>query len=265
MNKLFFLFAGCFPDCLAKRVHLSACMVVFRRKFGFRCFVELILQIRYEFVQFMQVDIGKDWRYDSTLRCTAVCGIIFPVLHISSSQEFPYELCQPCVLDFFVNKRDKDVVVYVVETTLDVTFDEPFCPGKVLFDKGQCRVAASFRSESVGILGKDRFIDGFKDHSQCFLHQFVGKCWQSQWTLFLASILFVNIHSAHWFGFVTAIFERFNDFADFFFAESISGIIVHTRCGSSVVCVKVFVRKEVHIGSQQVSEQLGKDFIWMVQ
>jgi hypothetical protein len=78
------------------------------------------------------------------------------------------------VVDLVAEDRQQDVVVYIVETTFDITLDGPLralpVPGDVL----QCGVTAQPGSETVGMGVELRLVVGLQEAAYDFLQQFVG-------------------------------------------------------------------------------------------
>ena len=103
----------------------------------------------HESVQFIQVDVCKDWTDNGTLWSAGIGVVVNPVLHISGFQEFPNQADEVLVFDSSAENINKNVVVNIVKTAFDVTLNKPFHPRKSLFDLQKCCVAASVRSESV--------------------------------------------------------------------------------------------------------------------
>ena len=64
-------------------------------------------------------------------------------------------------------------MVDVVEKAFDVSFNEPFAPNKSVLNHSQCGVTTPVRPESVGSVFKTAFVDGFQQHSDDLLYQFV--------------------------------------------------------------------------------------------
>ena len=73
----------------------------------------------------MQVNIRKNWRADSALRCSAICQMIPPIFTISRFEQFPNQLDEPCVFDFAVDDAHQRRMVYVIKTAFDVALHEP--------------------------------------------------------------------------------------------------------------------------------------------
>ena len=146
-------------------------------------------------------------------------------------------------------------MVYIVEATLDVAFNEPTYPVEISTYLYESCMTAPSGSKPMGVFRENRFIDGFKDHPQYFLYQFIREHWQSQRPFFLTSVFLVNVNTACRFGFIGAIAQGANDSVDFFFTESINSIFfINTRRGRAIIGIQVFVSKKVNIRSQQVPE-----------
>ena len=111
--------------------------------------IEFFGCFHHKFIQLMQINVGEKRRHNPTLRCAAVCGMIFPIFHISCFQKFVNELNKPCVLDFFSDHTDQYMMIYVVEAAFNIPFDKPACATKFSLDTLQRSMTASVRAESV--------------------------------------------------------------------------------------------------------------------
>src|SRR5258705_3202521 len=60
----------------------------------------------------------------------------------------------------------------VIETALDVAFDEPFGPVPCIMDFCQGRLASPFRSETMAVVRKLWLIVGFQDRTDYILNHF---------------------------------------------------------------------------------------------
>ena len=80
---------------------------------------------------------------------------VFAVSCLQGSFDQPQEAV---VADIFLKDVHQDVGVDVLETTLDVSFNEPFGPVPCIMDFCQGRLASPSRSEPVTMLGKLWFI-----------------------------------------------------------------------------------------------------------
>src|SRR5713101_7044607 len=58
------------------------------------------------------------------------------------------------VVDVFSKNVHQDVVIDILEATLDVSFDEPFGPVPCVMDFCQGRLASLFRSETMAVVRK---------------------------------------------------------------------------------------------------------------
>lgn len=111
-------------------------------------------------VQLIQIDICKYWRTDTTLRGTAVSGVVFPILDIPSFQKLANDVQKTTVLDFLL-KSQSIFVIDVIKTTLYIALDKPDHACEVRRNLTECGMTAFTRSETVGVAVKDRFIDSF--------------------------------------------------------------------------------------------------------
>jgi hypothetical protein len=93
-----------------------------------------------------------------------------PFLHVASIQKFPYQPQESFIVDSDPQNFDHHIVVDVVEKSLDVAFNEPFCSGEVLLNLNQRSVAASVWPESMRAVFKLLLENGLQDHPKHFLH-----------------------------------------------------------------------------------------------
>ena len=112
-------------------------------------------------VQLIQIDICKYWRTDTTLRGTAVSGVVFPILDIPSFQKLANDVQKTTVLDFPAQNLNQFFVIDVIKTTLYIALDKPDHACEVRRNLTECGMTAFARSETVGVAVKDRFIDSF--------------------------------------------------------------------------------------------------------
>ena len=172
LNQLFASFrVGGVVNPVGESLHLLIDCTIFR---GFQ-FIFRPRAIKFSFhlpklhVQFVQIDIGKDRRANSTLRRTAVGFVVLPILDISSFQELSNEIQKFTVLNLLRQQINQYLVVDVVEATRNVAFDKPNDTRKVFLDLAQCRVAAPVRPKPMRVTIEHRLINGFQNHSNSFL------------------------------------------------------------------------------------------------
>ena len=84
--------------------------------------------------------------------------MVIPFLAVSRFQGSFDQPQEAIVLDVFSKDSHQDVVVDIIETTLDVSFDEPFGPLPYLLDFDEGRMASPFRSESVTVFRELWFV-----------------------------------------------------------------------------------------------------------
>jgi len=143
-------------------------------------------------VQLIQIDICKYWRADTTLRRTAVSGVVLPILDIPSFQKLANDVQKTTVFDFPAQNFNQFFVIDVIKTTLYIALDKPDHACEVRRNLTQCGMTAFARSETVGMTVKDRFIDSFQNHSDNFLQEFVTErrdTQRAEFSIFLWNIL----------------------------------------------------------------------------
>ena len=109
-------------------------------------------------VQSVQVDVGEQGANDATLGRAAQGGVIVPLGQITCLEQVGYQPQEAVIGDLLLEDRQQHRMVDVVETSLDVPFDEPPHPAPGALDRGQRRVTTAFRSESVGVVGELRLV-----------------------------------------------------------------------------------------------------------
>lgn len=100
-------------------------------------------------------------RTDTTLRGTAVSGVVFPILDIPSFQKLANDVQKTTVLDFPAQNINQFFVIDVIKTTLYIALDKPDHACEVRRNLTECGMTAFTRSETLGVAVKDRFIDSF--------------------------------------------------------------------------------------------------------
>ena len=78
--------------------------------------------------------------------------MVCPFLAVSCFQGSFDQPQEAIVLDVFSEDVHQDVVIDVIVTTLDVSFDKPLGPCPCFMDIYQGRLASLVRSESVAVL-----------------------------------------------------------------------------------------------------------------
>jgi hypothetical protein len=78
-----------------------------------------------EFIESVQVDIREEWADNPALRCPAQRGSVAPFFEISSLEQFLDQDQESVISDLLAEDRQQDGVVNIVETSLDITLDEP--------------------------------------------------------------------------------------------------------------------------------------------
>src|SRR5205807_2448360 len=108
----------------------------------------------------IHIDIREQWTNDPTLRCTAQGGSIAPLFEVSGLEQAFNQGDETAIMDLRSEYRCKDLVIDVIKTSFDVSFDEPFRtrPCEMYITKGG--VTSAFRSESVGVRAKLRIVVG---------------------------------------------------------------------------------------------------------
>lgn len=82
-------------------------------------------ELFYECVQFVEIDICKDWADPGALGSAAVGDVVFPIFQVTCPEKFPEQFDEALVGNTPSDDADEDMVVNVVETALDVTLYEP--------------------------------------------------------------------------------------------------------------------------------------------
>ena len=142
-------------------------------------------------------------------------------------------------------------MVDIVKTTLDVSLDEPHYTSKLAGNLAQRRVTTSVRPKPVRVFVKCRFIDGFQNHSDCFLQELITKGRNPKGPL--APVFLLDIFPSDRFYLITAVFQVLNQFLYILFAESVGGIVVCAFGQRSPVCVELLVGGVINVLAQQVS------------
>ena len=76
-------------------------------------------------IQFIEVDICENRRTNTTLRGTAVGFVVFPVLYISRLEKLSDNVKKFAILNLSAKDGNQYLMVDVIETSLDITFNKP--------------------------------------------------------------------------------------------------------------------------------------------
>ena len=96
-------------------------------------------------------------------------GPFFAVSCLEGSFDQPQEAV---VVDIFSKDVHQEVAIDILETTLDVAFDEPFGPVPCIMDFCQGRLASPFRSETMAMVRKLGLIVSLQDGANYILNHF---------------------------------------------------------------------------------------------
>ena len=100
-------------------------------------------------------------------------GPVAPVLTIPCLEQIFDESQKAVIVDLLTENRQQDIMVDVVETSLDISFDEPLGAFAVAGDIPQRSMAATSRPKTVTMVRKLCFVVGFQQEPDDFLYQFV--------------------------------------------------------------------------------------------
>ena len=78
--------------------------------------------------------------------------MVFPLVQVPGFQEGFHKPQESAIVDFLPEDRQQDVVIDVVEESLDIPFDEPFCSRPIPLDLLEGRMASSIGAETVGVV-----------------------------------------------------------------------------------------------------------------
>src|SRR5262249_9860865 len=112
--------------------------------------IKLTLQSLDEFVQFMEIGVREDWRANRPLRCAAVGLLKFPVFHQTCTEKILDQVDELAVVDFLLQRRKQNFVIYVGEETSDIKVDQPLHAVPVL-NLAERGVAGAIRAESMRV------------------------------------------------------------------------------------------------------------------
>ncbi len=98
--------------------------------------------------------------------------MVGPVFAVSRLQGSFDQSQKAIVVDVFSKNVPQDVVIDILEATLDVSFDEPFRPVPCVMDFCQGRLASPFRSETMAVVRELWLIVGFQDGTDYILNHF---------------------------------------------------------------------------------------------
>jgi hypothetical protein len=217
------------PDfCLQTVIFLIGFLLIASRGLGDECLFD-------ELIEPVKVDIGEDRADDSTLRRAAEGGSVVPFFEVSRLEQILDQDQESVVVDLLSEDRHHDRMINIVETSFDITLDEPGCTCPAYEDVTQGCVASPFRSEAVGRGGELWLVVCFQKGAYDFLQQFIGPRWDAERAGL--SILFGNESTTHGGPSISFISEEFDDSLDLPLRHSIHGFLCRSfghRTGVSI-------------------------------
>ncbi len=147
-----------FPDLS----HLVCDSFVLWICFSFLALGETVLKFHHKGVQFMEINVGQDWRNHTALRGTTVGWMILKVLKITSFQHALYQFDKTLIINFLFQQFDQKGVIHTIEEPGDVKFSKPFDASPLFVNLSECCVTTPLRAKSMRIVRKYWFIDTFQ-------------------------------------------------------------------------------------------------------
>ena len=114
------------------------------------------------------------------LRRAAERGVPHPVLQVPGSQHLADQPKQPGIVDVLCQRRERDLVVKLIEAAGDVALDKPSCPAPRDGHLAKRGVAAAAGPVTVGVLGELRLVVRLKQQTDDFAEQLVRPRRQTQ-------------------------------------------------------------------------------------
>src|SRR5262249_49759853 len=127
-------------------------------------------------VQPIHVDIREDWANRPALGRPAQGRAVSPVLEVSGPEEVLYQPEEAVIGDAFAKDVQQDLVIDIVETSFDVTLDEPLGPVPHPLDTLQGGVAPAPRPETEGVVGELRFVVRLQNGADHILQELIRPC-----------------------------------------------------------------------------------------
>src|SRR5699024_7404785 len=93
--------------------------------------IKVLCVFRHIFVQFIHIDVCKDWADNRALRSAGVSIVIVPVLHISGFQKLPKQTDEMLVSNPLSQNSNQHMMVYIVKTAFYISFNKPLCSREV--------------------------------------------------------------------------------------------------------------------------------------
>ena len=224
--------------------------------------IESLAHFSHLFIQFVQIDIGKNRGNDTALRSTAVGIVKSPILHIAGLQEPPNQLYELGILDFRIDNIYQRLMVDIVKAAFDISFHEPNRSVKLMLEILECRMTASVRSEPIRKFAEYRLIYRFQYHTENLLHKLVRERWQSQGTGF--AVCLGNVGTACRIGTVGTIRQALDNGAYFLSREAVCRIIVNALGRRALICVQLLVGHIINVLTEQISVQPCEYFLLVV-
>ena len=161
----------------------------------FLTLIKPCFHLRQELIQFMQIDVGKDGRDHTTLRCTAIGSVIGPIIHISSLQHTLNQADKPLIINLLSKKVEENAVIDIVKEADNIHINQPLYTVPGLLDMLKSGMARVSPSEAMRERREDRFVYAFQKEFHHSLDQFVARCRDTQRSRF--TVGFGNMDSAY--------------------------------------------------------------------
>jgi site-specific DNA recombinase len=197
----------------------------------------------------LQHRLGSD---DSTLRGAAGGFMVAPVLHVPCPEQAAEQPQQPVIVDVSPDDLQQDLVIDVVETPLDVPFDEPDCPSPIVPDLAKCRVATSFWPEPVGVEAEPWFVVWLQKRTQDFLKQLVAPCGNAQRSRPYLPVALVNLLSSDGSPLVSFELQQRDDFVDLLHSHPIHRLLGGSLRHCPGIAVEPTVSAEIQLRVEQM-------------
>ena len=126
-----------------------------------------------KFVQLIKIDIAEYWRDNAPLRGSTQRWAVAALFTISRLEQVFDESEETIVFDFLSKNLHEHVMIDMIKTSSNISFNEPLgaLPGPI--NGGECAVTSTLWPETMTAGGKLRFVKCLKDEPDDFLNQLI--------------------------------------------------------------------------------------------
>ncbi len=126
-----------------------------------------------EFIQLVQVEIGKDRTHNGPLGSATVGLIPSPIFEVSCFEQAANEAEKPFIFDGFSQDGEQQFMRKRIKALRDIAFYEPDTSHPGMIDLPQCRMTPPVWSKPMRMGAKLRFQVSIQKQTNYLLYQFI--------------------------------------------------------------------------------------------